>query len=209
MDNKTLQNKTFWVILVTLATMGAEIFFGLLTNSMALTADGFHMGTHALALSVTFAVCLVITKYQSKENKLNALGGYTSAILLGLTGLGIVWESLSRLFHPRQISFDEALWVTAIGLLVNLICIGIMSDSHQHHHCHKDHHKHTENLNFKAAYLHILADIVTSVLAILALLSAKYFGLTFLDPLIGIFGGLIILKWSVDLIKNSFGTLIG
>lgn len=211
MNNEVLKNKTLLVIIVTLLTMIAEISFGIFTKSMALTADGFHMGTHALALTITFFVCQVITRYQNKEEILNALGGYTSAILLGLTSFGIIYESLERFIHPKQISFNDAILVTIIGLIVNIICIFIMSDKHthlcEHHHEHK-HHQHSENLNFKAAYMHILADALTSVMAIIALLMGKYFGLIFLDPLIGIIGGLIILKWAIGLIKQSFKIII-
>ena len=200
MDNNVLKNKTLLVIIVTLLTMVAEITFGILTNSMALTADGFHMGTHALALSITFAVCVVITRYQNKEEVLNALGGYTSALFLGLSAFGILYESIERFIHPLQISFNEAILVTFIGLVVNHI--------HCHTH-HEHHHKNEENLNFKAAYMHILADALTSIAAIAALTAAKYFGWVFLDPLTGVVGGLIILKWSVGLIRQSFQILVG
>lgn len=211
MNNEALKSKTLLVIIVTLITMAAEITFGFITRSMALTADGFHMGTHALALSITFAVCQVITRYRNKEQILNALGGYTSAILLGITALGIIWESIERFIHPEHISFNEAILVTIIGLVVNIICILIMSDHHHHGGtaCHHHDHNHHENLNFKAAYMHILADALTSVMAIVALMLGKYFGWIFFDPLIGIVGGLIILKWSIGLIRQSFDILIG
>lgn len=213
MNNEVLKTKTLMVIAVTLLTMIAEISFGFITKSMALTADGFHMGTHALALFITFLVCLVIARYKDKEDVLNALGGYTSALFLGATSIGIIYESVSRFINPQTISFNEAILVTVVGLIVNLICIFIMSDGHGHHHLHAHQHQpehhHKENLNFKAAYLHILADALTSVMAIVALLCGKYFGWVFFDPLIGLVGGLIILKWSVDLIKSSFNILIG
>ncbi len=213
MDNEILKNKTLLVIIVTLLTMVAEIGFGIYTKSMALTADGFHMGTHALALSITYLVCVVVTRYKNREEILNALGGYTSALFLGLTSLGILYESVERFIHPQSISFNEAILVTVIGLIVNIVCVLIMSENHIHCHTHQEHtkhaHKHKENLNFKAAYLHILADALTSVMAIIALTCGKYFGWVFLDPLIGIVGGLIILKWSVGLIKSSFNILIG
>lgn len=212
MDNKTLKNKTFLVIVITLVTMALEIGFGIVSKSMALTADGFHMATHALALSITFVVCHIVSKCQDKEERLNALGGYTSAIFLGLTAVGIIYESAERFINPKDISFNEAILVTVIGLVVNVVCVLIMSDSHghhghHHHHC-EHHHEHKENLNFKAAYLHILADALTSVMAIVALLLGKYFGLVFLDPLIGIVGGIIILKWAIGLLKTSFKILI-
>ena len=197
MDNKTLKNKTLLVILVTIATMCLEIGYG------------FHMATHVLALSITYAVCHIVAKRADKEEKINALGGYTSAIFLGLTSVGIIYESVERLLNPKTISFNEAILVSIIGLVVNVVCVLIMSDSH-HHQCHNHHHhhEHKENLNFKAAYLHILADALTSLTAIFALLCGKYFGFIFLDPLIGMVSGLIILKWATNLTKDSFKILI-
>ncbi len=204
MDNVLLKKRTMAVIIITLITMAAEIYFGIISHSMALTADGFHMGTHALALAITFIVCIFAIKYKDKTEKLNALGGYTSAILLGFTSLAIIYESVERFFKPLEISFTDAILVAVIGLVVNLICVLVMGGKHHHHHgCHHEHEHKEENLNFKAAYLHILADAFTSILAIAALLLGKYFGLVFLDPCIGILGGLIIAKWAVDLIKSS------
>ena len=203
MDNVLLKKRTMAVIIITLITMAAEIYFGIISHSMALTADGFHMGTHALALAITFIVCIFTIKYKDKTEKLNALGGYTSAILLGFTSLAIIYESVERFFKPLEISFTDAILVAVIGLVVNLICVMVMGGHHHHHDCHHSHEKENENLNFKAAYLHILADAFTSILAIAALLLGKYFGLVFLDPCIGILGGLIIAKWAVDLIKSS------
>ena len=153
---------------------------------------------------ITFIVCIFAIKYKDKTEKLNALGGYTSAILLGFTSLAIIYESVERFFKPLEISFTDAILVAVIGLVVNLICVLVMGGKHHHHHgCHHEHEHKEENLNFKAAYLHILADAFTSILAIAALLLGKYFGLVFLDPCIGILGGLIIAKWAVDLIKSS------
>lgn len=202
MDNHLLKKRTMAVIIITLITMAAEIYYGIVSHSMALTADGFHMGTHALALAITFGVCIVALKYPEKTEKLNALGGYTSAILLGFTSLAIIYESVERFFKPLQISFEDAILVAVIGLVVNLVCVFVMGEHHHHHHgCHHEHHK--ENLNYKAAYLHILADAFTSILAIGALFLGKFYGLVFLDPVIGILGGIIIAKWAIDLIKSS------
>lgn len=206
MDNFMLKKRTKAVIIITLITMIAEIYFGIVTNSMALTADGFHMGTHALALLITFFCCVLAIKFADKTEKFNALGGYTSAILLGLTSVGIIWESVERLLNPLEISFESAVLVAVVGLVVNFICAFVMGGRHHHHHDaheHCDEHTEHENLNYKAAYLHILADAFTSILAIAALLLGKFFGLTILDPVIGVFGGLIIAKWAADLIKSS------
>lgn len=205
MDNKKLLKKTQLVILVTVLTMVAEIYFGFITNSMALLADGFHMGTHAFALLITVIVCYFAIKFKNKEEKFNALGGYTSAILLGLTSIGIIYESVERFIHPLEITFKDAILVAIIGLIINALCILLMGDEHHHHHNHVhncDHHEH-ENLNYKAAYMHILADAFTSILAIGGLLLGKYFGLVFLDPIIGLMGGIVIAKWAIDLLKKS------
>ena len=205
MDSKHLLKKTQLVILVTLITMAAEIYFGFITNSMALLADGFHMGTHAFALLITVIVCYFALKVKNKEEKFNALGGYTSAILLGLTSIGIIYESVERFFNPLSISFSDAITVAIIGLIVNALCILLMGDSHHDRHCEEHHH---ENLNYKAAYMHILADAFTSILAIAGLLMGKYFGLIFFDPIIGLVGGIVIAKWAVDLLKKSSKILL-
>ena len=207
MDNNELKRKTKLVILVDLITMFAEIFFGIITNSMALTADGFHMGTHVLALSITYIVCIFIIKYKEKEKILNAIGGYTSAILLLLTSFFIFYESIEKLIKKESIYFNEAILVAIIGLVVNVVCVLLMKDNHIHH-VHHDHNEDKENLNFKSAYLHILTDALTSIIAIVALLLGKYFNLIFLDPLMGILGAIIILKWSISLIKESLKILI-
>ncbi len=216
MDNTLLKNKTLLVIVITIITMIAEIYYGIITHSMALTADGFHMGTHALALGITFIICVFAVKYQDKTEKFNALGGYTSAILLGFTSMAIIWESVERFFKPLSISFGEAVLVAVIGLVINLICVLVMGGKHHHHNhsCHlgkhhDDQNDDEENLNYKAAYLHILADALTSILAIGALLLGKYFGWVFLDPVIGILGGIIIAKWAVGLLLTSSKILLG
>ena len=219
MDNRMLKKRSMAVIIITIITMIAEIYFGIVSHSMALTADGFHMGTHALALLITFFCCILALKHEDKTDKFNALGGYTSAILLGFTSLGIIYESVERIFRPLTISFGDAILVAVIGLIVNLLCVFVMGGTHvhvggacshhdqNHEHSCEEHHtcsdSKEENLNFKAAYLHILADAFTSILAIAALVLGKYCGLVFLDPAIGIVGGLIIAKWAIDLLKSS------
>ena len=207
MNNKILRKRSLLVIIVTILMMLAEIYYGLISNSMALLADGFHMGTHAIAFSITFIVCIIAIKHEDKTQKLNALGGYTSAILLGFTSIGIIWESCERLFNPISISFTDAIIVAVIGLVINLLCMAIMGNEHEHTNCHHHEHHH-ENLNFKAAYLHISADAMTSILAIAALILGKYLGWTLLDPIIGVFGGGIIAKWAIKLIKDSSKILL-
>ena len=147
----------------------------------------------------------VTDKNKSNEEKINALGGFSSAIFLGLTAVGIIYESIGRFFNPLNISFIEAIIVAIIGLVVNFICIIIMGgESHFHLHT-EEHHteEKEENLNYKAAYMHIAADAFTSILAITGLLLGKYMGWVVLDPVIGVLGGLIIAKWTFDLIVSS------
>ncbi len=209
---KNKEKKTLLVIILTLITMAAEIGFGYLSNSMALLADGWHMGTHAFALSITFFAYIMIRKFAASKKlafgsgKFSPLAGFASAILLGLSGLWILYESAERFFNPLQINFNEAITVAIIGLAVNTACILIMG-GHEHGHKHSaEHgghgHKH-EDYNFKSAYLHILADALTSVMAIAALLLGKYAGLNFLDSIVGLIGGIMICVWALGLIKST------
>ena len=189
--------------------MVAEIIFGIITHSMALLADGCHMGTHALALIITFLAYVFMGKIQDCKNcdlvseKISAFAGYTSSLFLLATAFWIVYESFERLFNPLSISFNEAILVAVIGLVVNLICVIIMEKGHNH-----EHEEEKEDYNFKAAYLHILTDALTSVFAIVALLAGKYFGLYFLDPVMGFVGGALILRWSIGLIKDTSKVLL-
>lgn len=199
------ERKTLVVIILTLVTMAAEIFFGYFTKSMALLADGWHMGTHAFALSITFFTYVLIRKFAVDEEKTNALAGLISAILLGITGVLILIESFERFVNPLEIGFNEAIVVAIIGLVVNAVCVLIMGEGgHHHHHDHKHEH---EDYNFKAAYLHILADAMTSVFAIAALFAGKYFGWIFLDSFAGLVGGAVILIWAYGLIKSTIKIL--
>ena len=199
------EHKTLLVIILTLLTMAAEIAFGYLSHSMALLADGYHMGTHALALGLTYVAYILIRKYKNSPHfprgteKIGTLTAYTSSLFLGITGVWIIWQSANRLLHPVHIIFNEAILVAFIGLAVNAACIVIMESGHEK--------KHTD-YNFKAAYYHILADLLTSILAILALVIGKYLGWTCLDALIGILGGVLIVKWALKLLKDTVVILI-
>lgn len=203
--NAENERKTLIVIIFTVITMIAEIFFGLISNSMALLADGCHMGTHTFALSIAFFAYFFINKIQNFENcdivsgKISAFAGYTSSLFLLITAVWIIIEAGARLLNPLKISFDEAIIVTGIGLVVNLICVVIMEYGNKH----KD-----EDYNFKAAYLHILTDALTSIFAIVALFAGKYIGWIFLDPIMGFVGGFLILKWSIGLIKDTSKILL-
>lgn len=215
-NNDTLQNerKTLIVIVLTTATMIAEIIVGRLTSSMALLADGYHMGSHAAALLITFMVYRlsrmeqIQKKFTFGQGKMLALGGFSSALLLGLVAAIMIYESIDRILHPVEIAYSDAIIVAIIGLIVNLVSAFILfSPAHHHHHTHthqrdKDaahHHDH----NITSAYFHVLADALTSILAIGALIFGKWFGLSQLDPVIGIVGGIVILRWAYTLSKTS------
>ncbi len=213
-DTTTNERRTLIVIIFTIVAMFAEIAYGYLTNSMALLADGYHMGTHALALGLTYAAYILTRKFAQSPKfpngteKIGTLAAYTSSLFLGLTGFWIIFESLERFINPLEIQFNEAILVAIIGLVVNTICILIMEGKGHHHHHHEHAHCHNEDYNFKAAYYHILADALTSILAIGALVAGKYFHLAFLDSIIGILGGILILKWAYGLITNTTKILI-
>ena len=203
------EKKTLYVIVLTALTMGVEITTGMLTGSMALLADGWHMGTHALALGITYFAYVLSRRYQSSKRytfgtgKFGILAGYTSALFLGATALYMLWESMLRFIHPVEIAFNEAILVAVVGLVVNVLSVWMLhTGDHQHHH-HDDNHDHKHDHNLRAAYLHVLADALTSVLAIVALLAGKFFGLTFLDPVMGIVGGVLIWRWAWGLLKSS------
>lgn len=210
------EKKTLTVIIFTVTAMFAEIIYGYLTNSMALLADGYHMGTHALALGLTYAAYILIRKFKDSPrfpagtDKIGVLTAYTSSLFLGLTGIWIIYEAVRRLIQPVQIHFNEAILVAVIGLVVNAICIIVMQKEHTGHDFHEHSHEddETEDYNYKAAYYHILADALTSVLAIAALLTGKYFNIVCLDPIIGITGGCLIIKWAAGLLRKTTAVLI-
>lgn len=196
--NETNAKKTFIVIVVTLITMFLEIGYGYYTNSMALLSDGWHMGTHAFALTITFAAYILISKLDNSPlfpkgtGKISTLAGFVSSIFLGLTGIVVLAESIERFFNPLTISFDTAILIAVIGLVVNGVCLLIMESGSK-----------KSDYNYKAAYLHILTDALTSVFAIIALIAGKFAGLVFLDPIMGLLGGYLILRWSIGLIKDT------
>lgn len=224
-DKKAIEKGTLVVVIVTLVTMTAEILFGWLSNSMALLADGWHMGTHAFALGVSLMAYVLARKYAQDETftfgtwKIEVLGAYTSAIVLGVVGLMMIYSSVLRIIHPLSIHYNQALFVAVVGLVVNLACAYILNSAghahdagHSAHHAEtdeQDHHDHAhDDLNLKAAYLHVMADALTSVLAIVALLGAKYFNVTWLDPFMGIVGAALILRWAYRLLKETGNILL-
>ena len=227
--------RTAWVIALTFVTMVFEIAFGYLTGSMALTADGWHMGSHVAALGVAVFAYYYAERHAANPRftfgtgKVSALGGYTSALLLALVALALVWESVARLLSPQKIAYDEALLVAVIGLVVNLASAVILGGGHDHDHDHDhghepeaahghdDPHGMTEpegrgqeavDPNYRGAFLHVLADAFTSVLAIAALAAGKWGGWAWFDPLIGLVGAAVILYWSAGLARTAMRSLL-
>ncbi|ATC59111.1 CDF family Co(II)/Ni(II) efflux transporter DmeF [Vibrio anguillarum] len=208
------EKRTFYVLLLTLVTMVAEIIAGTIFGSMALLADGWHMGTHAAAFCITLFAYRYARKHAHSEKfsfgtgKVSVLGGYTSAIALGIVALLMVVESVHRLFNPEAIQFNEAIIVAIIGLLVNVVSMLLLHDNHHHRHGDHDHDHDHHDHNLRAAYLHVLADALTSLLAIVALLFGKYYGWNWLDSVVGIVGAAVIAKWTIGLIKQTSPILL-
>lgn len=210
------ERRTLIVIAVTGAMMVVEIIAGVLTGSMALLADGLHMASHAGALSLNAFAYVYARRHAHDEDfsfgagKVNALGGFTGAVLLALFALLMAWESVGRLLHPVEIIVDQAILVAVLGLAVNGASVFILQvdDHHDHHDLDNSHHAHHHDHNLKAAYLHVLVDALTSLLAIVALLSAKYFGLTWMDPAVGIIGAVLVSRWSLGLLRPTSAILL-
>jgi cation diffusion facilitator family transporter len=206
--NELGERRTLYVLILTAVTMVAEIIAGTLFGSMALLADGWHMGTHVAAFMITIYAYRYARKHANNPDyafgtgKVGVLGGFASAIALAVVALVMLVESLHRIIEPQEIQFHAAIAVAVVGLSINVISAFLLKDNH--HHGHDDHHpnrKHDHNL--RAAYLHVLADALTSLLAIVALLAGKYFGWFLLDPLMGIVGAVIITRWSYGLLKQT------
>ena len=213
-----------WVVALTMGMMIVELLAGYATHSMALTADGWHMATHAGALGLS-AAAYWFARSRARDRafafgtgKVHALAGYTSAIILMVVALSMIVESLRRFVQPETIHFREALPVAIVGLLVNLASIKLLDDEHGHdEHGHDEHghdeahdhddHRHHDH-NHRAAYMHVVADALTSVLAIVALLLGRYLGWTVFDPIMGIVGGAVVLKWGVGLCRSAGRQLV-
>ncbi len=218
--------RTLWVVWLTAATMVVEIAFGWITGSMALLADGFHMATHAGALAVAAAAYSYAKRHARNPRftfgtgKVGDLSGFASALLLGVTALFILVESVLRFFEPVPVKFGEATLVAVVGLAINLISALLLGHDHSHDHGHghdghrHDHqdghaHKHGhEDNNLRAAYVHVLTDALTSVLAIAALLAGRYMGWWWLDPAVGILGAVVIARWAWGLMKDTAAILL-
>ncbi|MBV7495302.1 CDF family Co(II)/Ni(II) efflux transporter DmeF [Pseudomonas sp. PDM24] len=210
--------RTLWVVALTFVMMIGEIAAGYITGSMALLADGFHMATHAGALGIAAAAYGFARRHANNSRfsfgtgKVGDLAGFASAIVLGLVSIGIAGESIVRLFQPTTVAFTEATVIAVVGLGVNIVSAFLLSGNHGHHgHDHHDHshaHAHHHDNNLHSAYLHVLADALTSVLAIVALLAGRYLGWVWLDPVMGIVGAIVIARWAYGLMRDSAAVLL-
>lgn len=217
-DHARNERRIWLVIALTAVMMVVEIAAGTIYGSMALVADGWHMSTHASALLIS-ALAYLFARKQARNprftfgtGKLGDLAGFASAIILAMIALLMGWESFLRITSPVPISFSQAIAVAVIGLAVNLVSAWLLSGSgdhhHDHHHAHgHNHHGHADN-NIRSAYMHVIADALTSVLAIAALTFGSLYGWLWLDPLMGIVGALIIAQWSWGLMKSSGAVLL-
>ena len=212
-ENSQGENRTKLVILITVMMMTVEISAGYMFGSMALLADGWHMGTHAAALLITVFAYIYARRhadnpqYSFSTGKVGVLGGFASAVVLGVIALLMGGESLKRFFLPVPIKFNEAIWVAVIGLLVNLVCAYLLHAKHGHD-CEHHHDNHHHDHNLRAAYLHVMADALTSFLAIFALLTGKHFGWVWMDPGMGIVGAIVITRWSYVLLRDTSRILL-
>jgi len=218
------ERKTWWVILLTLVTMAGEVAGGIWFGSMALLADGWHMASHAVGLGITALAYYLARRnannprYAFGTGKMGDLAGYTSAFLLMGVALLMLVESVKRFVQPVSIHFEEALLVAGIGLLVNVLSVWLLNDKSQgvgrHGHqadgrSHSPHHRHGQgDHNLKAAYLHVLTDALTSVLAIIALVAGRFWNWVWMDPLIGVVGGLLVARWAWGLLRLTGGALL-
>jgi cation diffusion facilitator family transporter len=220
------ERRTWLVVWLTLAMMIAEIVGGTLFGSMALLADGWHMSTHAAAIGVA-ALAYRYARRHARDprfafgtGKLGELAAFTSAVVLAMIALAIGYESALRIADPRPIAYGEAIGIACVGLAVNLVCAWLLRDDHDHHHGHDhghdghDHHhdhadeKHHRDNNLQAAYVHVLADAATSVLAIGGLLLARAFGWVWIDPVVGMIGAAVIASWAYGLMRDAGSVLI-
>jgi cation diffusion facilitator family transporter len=223
--NRAGERRTWVVVGITAVTMVVEIVAGWITGSMALLADGWHMGTHVAALSISGMAYYLARRWAADSRfafgtwKIEVLGAFSSALVLGVVALAIVVESLVRLLHPEAISYQTALVVAVIGLVVNLASALLLQGhdhghqhEHEHDHGHDHDHGHKEpvhhDLNMRSAHMHVLADAFTSVLAIAALLGGMLAGWTWLDPAMGIVGAAVIAWWAKGLLVDSARVLL-
>jgi len=211
------EQRTRIVVVVTAVMMVVELIAGWATHSLALLADGWHMATHAGALGLSafaywYARRANMRDYTFGAGKVLALAGYTNAVALVIVALAMVEAAVERFLHPESVAFDEAILVATIGLAVNFVSAWLLrgadTHDHSHDHNHSHDHDHSHDHNLRSAYKHVLADALTSVLAIAALVGGKYLDWTFLDPVVAIAGSIVILKWGVVLCRTSAAQLL-
>ncbi|MBR0872340.1 CDF family Co(II)/Ni(II) efflux transporter DmeF [Bradyrhizobium tropiciagri] len=226
-DAHTRNERRTWIVVgLTAVMMVGEIIAGWLSGSMALLADGWHMATHAAALGIA-GLAYLLARRQARNarfsfgtGKFGDLAAFSSAIILAMVAIQVAWESIDRLLHPVPIAYSEAIAIAALGLVVNLTSAWLLRDDHDHHHHghahghdhdhhdHDHHHHHHHDNNLRAAYVHVLADAATSILAIGALLVAMYANWVWADPLVGIIGSLVIASWAYGLIRAAGAVLL-
>jgi len=198
METHQHEKKTLWVVLLTAVTMVVEIIYGITTNSMALLADGIHMGSHVLAIGLSWLAYVFVRrlsnngKFKGSSPKILSLSGYSSGLMLLIFAFVIMVEAIERFFYPADIVYKEAILVAIIGLAVNVASAFLL----HHDHAHTDH-------NIRAAYLHVIADALTSLSAILGLTAAMIWDIPFIDTIAAVISSLVIIKWSVGLLKES------
>jgi cation diffusion facilitator family transporter len=218
--NPLAERNTRWAVIITAVMMVVEIVGGWMYNSMALLADGWHMSSHALALGLSVLAYGAARRFAHDQRfafgtwKIEILGGYTSAVfLVGVAGL-MLYQSAERLVSPTPIHYNQAIAIAVVGLLVNLACAWLLKDGHTHHHGHDDHtdhgghDHHHHDLNLRSAYLHVVADAATSVLAIFALFGGKLRGANWLDPVMGIVGAGLVAVWAYGLLRDTGRVLL-
>jgi cation diffusion facilitator family transporter len=217
-DHARNERRTRVVIGLCAAMMAAEIIGGIIFGSMALVADGLHMSTHAAALLIA-ALAYNFARHRAHDprftfgtGKFGDLAGFTSAIVLAMIAMLIGWESVGRLLHPIPIAFDEAIPIAFLGLGVNLVSAWLLRDEHDDHprdaEDHPDHHHRHDDLNLRAAYVHVLADAAVSILAVVGLVTARAWGWLWMDAVMGIIGALVIANWSWRLVRAAGAVLL-
>ena len=236
--NPSAERGTRWVLAITLAMMAVEIVAGWRFGSMALLADGWHMSSHAVAIGTAALAYAMARRHVNDQRyawgtwKIEVLGAFASAMVLLAVALIMAWESVTRLLQPVPVEYGEAILVAVIGLVVNLVCARILhgashhhdehdhhdhgeqahaeahDDEHEHEHEHEHDHDHHHDINLRSAYVHVLADAMTSLLAIGALVGGLWFGWQWLDPVIGLVGSVVVFVWAIGLLRNSAATLL-
>src|SRR5438477_2422846 len=213
------ERRTRIVIAITGVMMVVEITAGILSHSMALLADGWHMSTHVTAFLITAIAYHFTRRHATNERfsfgtgKIGVLGGFASAVVLSVVAFLMAGESVHRIFVPMAIHFNEAIGIACLALTVNVVCALLLKEDHHHSHdhhadAHHHHHAHDRDLNLRAAYLHVMADAFTTFLAIIALTSGKFFGWGWLDPVVGLIGSGVVFSWAYQLSRDTSGILV-